>query len=107
MDAIRRFLACQFSGNSLLPVHAQICTVVVQIAFCHLLVNVFDYGVLGAAMAANLSQFAGLITVEALISRSWGIPTISFQKTTSDGIWRLLYVALWGIVVECSRNYGL
>jgi Na+-driven multidrug efflux pump len=88
-------------------VHAQICTVVAQIAFCHLLINFYDFGIIGAAIATNLSQFAGLITIEALVSRSWGIPTVSWKFTSADGLPRLIYVALWGIVVECSRNYGL
>ena len=105
MDALRRYLASQFAGNWL-PVHAQICTVVVQIGLCHLLVNVLDFGIIGAAIAANFSAVAGLITLESLIASSWGIPTVSFAKTTSEGMWRIFDLIFSNTVVECSRNYG-
>ena len=79
---------------------------------CYLGVIVMQWGVLGVALATNITAMSNMIVQDLWISLEaeegrfkdmW----IAWARTSSDGLWRFLDCALWNIVLECSHWWSL
>jgi Na+-driven multidrug efflux pump len=76
-DAIRKFMIAQRQNS--FPVYVQTVTVCLHLVLCHYFIILLEAGVIGAALASNITYLMNLILIEILI---WKHP--NFEKTRSS-----------------------
>eukprot|EP00347_Sterkiella_histriomuscorum_P002719 403367069 len=73
-DAIRKFMIAQRQNT--MPVYIQFVTMIMHFGWCHLFINVYNFGIVGAAMATNITFIVNLVLIDLFMYKS-----IKFQYT--------------------------